>query len=561
MKVVLSAFGGIMPRLADHQLAHASATVAHDVKLRNGILEPWLTNCHFADAVANAVSFHIYGCCAVTWDSIVTAGNLPPDWKRFYIAGRNGNGLEAVEMQCDCEPVYYTGGVPSPTSPLTVSATEECSREADARSYVYTYVNKWGEESAPSPASNIVRVNDGSTVTITDFADPPDGYGIVAINLYRATTGFRVPDGKEQKFQTAFLYVTTLDVPLEEDTFEDTVLTVYLGTALETSDDRMPPAMTGVLAVKDMIRLVGWNRNNIYMSENLMPYNWPAVYDITLDHTIIHVAELDQKLYVTTDSHPYIIDISDCDPTKCSPVISVDTYLPDIGCKRANGCVITPHGLFYASPIGIVLVNGNGKWDIVTSRWFGEDEWRKLRPDTVTMAYYEGYLFFSTEMGTFLLDINADPYGNGQGTELVTLSDTPVACMVSETGALILLQDDELVVWSGGDMPREYIWRSRQLTQGDGVVGSGTPDAGRTGAAPAMGSLWSPAVVKMKGAARVRLTTPHERDVLNRYICTERPVRVSRAGRHPFYWLELRSTSPVQYIDVGTAYWTVAGGQ
>ena len=68
----------------------------------------------------------------------------------------------------------------------------------DARAYVYTYVNKWGEESAPSPPSNIIRVADGATVTVSGIPAPPFGYGITEVNIYRATTGFRPADGKVQ---------------------------------------------------------------------------------------------------------------------------------------------------------------------------------------------------------------------------------------------------------------------------------------------------------------------------------------------------------------------------
>lgn len=561
MYVLFSNFGGIIPRLADHMLGQSNATQAHDVKLRNGILEPWLKNCHFADAVKDARSFHIYGCCAVTWDSLVVAADLPPDWKRFYIAGRNGNGLEAVELGCECRPSYYKGGVPAPTSPPVVTATEECSREADARSYVYTYINKWGEESAPSPASNVVRVDDGTVVTVSGIADPPEGYGITHAILYRSSTGFRPPDGKVQQFATAFLFVAAIELPMTEATFTDNVLGIYLGAALETGDDRMPPHMDGVLSVKDQIRLVGWSKNRIYMSANLMPHNWPAYYDLTLDHSIIHMGELDQRLFVTTDSHPYIVDISSCEETKCTPVTSIDTALPDIGCKKANGAVITPHGLFYSSPIGIILLAPNGQWHVVTARWFGEEEWRKLMPDTITMAYYEGYLFFSTDMATFLLDINGKPYDNAEETELVTLSDKPVACMTTNTGALILLQDDELQVWSGGDMPREYVWRSRPLTQGKEARGNNSLDVRFRAGFMARGALWSPSSFKMGGKAHIRLNTPHEVDILNRFVGTERPVRLARKGRHLFYWLTVKSTQPVEFINIGTSNFTVTEGQ
>lgn len=565
MKLTFSNFGGITPRLPEHALGHAAATIAHDVKLRNGRLEPWLENCHFADAVDLAQSFHVYGCCAVTWRDIVTCGDLPPDWKRFYIVGREGNGLEAVELKCECEPVYYKGGVPAPTTPLTASATETCSEDTDARSYVWTYVNKWGEESAPSPASNVIRVEDGATVTLTGFTNPPEGYGIIGINIYRSATGFRPPDGKIQKFLTSWLYLTTLSVPLTTSIFDDNIRGIYLGAALETIDDRMPPVLDGVLSVRDQVRLIGWRKNRIHMSENLMPHNWPAVFDLTLDYNIVHVHELNQRLFVTTVSSPYIIDITECNIDKEPGILSVDTSLPDIGCKRANASVITPHGLFYATPIGIVLLTARGDWQVVTARWFGEEEWRAIKPDTITMAFYESYLFFSTDMGTFLLDLNRDAFGNADNTHLVTLSDHPIACEVTNTGALILLQDGELVVWTGGNHPRTYTWRSRPLTGGAGAVGRNNPDAQMavTRVAEtysARGPLWSPSSLKMKGAAHITIKDDRGVAALDRFVGTERPVRMRRVGRRPLYWLTVKSDQPVEFINIGTSYFTMNGG-
>lgn len=566
MRCVFGGFGGIFPRLKDHQLAAYAATIAHDVKLRNGVLEPWMENCHFADAVEDARSFDIFGCCPITWQDLVTTAHMPPDWKRHYIAGRQGNGLEAVEIGCECKVAYYAGGVPAPLSPPVANATEECSREADARSYVYTYLNKWGEESASSPASNVVRVDDGTTVTVTGLADPPEGYGITHIVLYRAATGFRPADGKLQKFDTAYLFVTMIPVPLEDDEYEDTALGVSLGWALETQDDRFPPFMSGVLSIRDQIRLVGWHKNRIYMSANLQPYNWPAQYDITLDHTIIHMGELDQRLFVTTDSTPYIIDVSSCDDSKCTPVTSVDTALPDIGCRKSNSAVMTPHGLFYASTIGLILLSPNAEWHVVTAKWFGEDEWRKLKPDTITMAYYEGYLFFSTDMATFLLDINADPYGNAENTELVTLSDHPVACRATNTGELVLLQDDELVVWSKGDMPREYIWQSRRVTGGKDATGSGDVDVyirpqQTRPVAAVTGPLWSPASVALGGPGHIRIETPHGRVIVDRTIAAYKPVRCERTGRHTYYTMTITSKHMIPHVEIGTSVFTLHGGE
>ena len=302
------------------------------------------------------------------------------------------------------------------------------------------------------------------------------------------------------------------------------------------------------------------------MSENLQPYNWPARYDLTLDHTIRHVGELNQRLFVTTDSKSYIIDVSSCDDTKCTPVTSIDTALPDIGCDPVYGAVMTVHGLFYASPIGIILLQPNGEWLVVTAKWFGEEEWRKLHPDKIVMAYYESYLMFGTDKATFLLDINGEPYNNPKGTELVTLSDEPVGLQVSNTGELILLQDDELVVWSKGATPREYIWRSRRITGGADATGPNDvsvtvrPQETRP-IAGVSGPLWAPATVMLNGAGHVRLETPHGRLAMDRTIGVYERARCARVGRQPWYIMTLTSRNTIESVEIGTSVFTVHGGQ
>lgn len=557
MNTTLSSFGGIIPRMSEHSLGPTQATMAHDALLRDGRLEAWRERAHFADAVSGARSFHLHGCCVISWPDVVTAAELSPDWTRFYTTGVDGGGLKVVEITRGCHPTYYAAGVPAPLTPPKAEATCECSREADARSYVYTYVNRWGEESAPSPASNIVRVNDGTPVTVSGIATPPDGYGIVAANIYRATTGFRPADGKIQKPQTAFLYVTTIEFP--SMSFVDTFPAVALGPAIETQYDRTPPiGMQGVVSIRDQIRLAGFRRNRVFFSEPFQPHNWPTKYDLTLDYHIRHMGELDQKLYVTTDAFPYIIDASSCDENRCSPVVSVETPLPDIGCRYANAAVMTPHGYIYASTMGIVLLGSNGTWHLLTAKWFGEREWQKLRPDTIRMAYWEGFLLFATDMATFLLNINGDPYGDMESAELVTLSDKPVACLVSNTGKLLLLEDDTVWAWDSADSLRPYHWRSRPLTGGPDAVGANR----MASSTPARGVAWSPVSCKI-GGGPVDMTLYNARGeaAYTRLIYDETPVRIPRIGRHLWYEVELRGDQPVTFLDLGTAHFTVNSGR
>ena len=547
MRVILDRFGGLVPRLSPHKLKPQQASLAHNVKLRNGRLVPWRERCPYASVGQGNLSFHLSGCCTVAWPTVVQAADVAPDWGRFYITGRT-TALEAVEMSCDCKPTYYFVGVPAPLTPPTAIGDEESSRKADARSYVYTYVNKWYEESAPSPASNLIQVADDSTVTVTGIAIPPEGYGIIAANIYRTATGTQVADGKIQKPLTDYLYVGTVTFP--STTFTDNILGKFLGQPLSTQKVRMPPAhMQNICKIDGVARLAGTTKNHIHVSENFQYHNWPVVYDLTLPHTIIHMVAVDQKLYVTTDSVPYVVDVSSCEEMKCTPVYDVQSQLPDIACKYNHAVIGTPFGMFFSSPIGLVLIDSKASWTIATARWFSADDWQKIQPDTVRLAYWQGFLFIVTDTVTLLLDINGDPYGDIKDAELSTLSDHPVDLEVTPTGKLMMLEGEEVSVWDSAETFREFLWESRELTPGNG-----------SDAYP-RSFTWSPVSGKILSKdTKMTLFNPRGETVYERKVINERPFRIPRAGRHLWYRLRLEGIDPVEFAELGTAHFTVNDG-
>lgn len=121
MHMTLASFGGIVPRVSEHSLSNTAATIAHDVKLRNGRIEAWKEKCDFAEVSPDAQSFHIHGCNAVAWEEQVQAADVAPDWGRFYITGRT-EYPEAVTLDCNGKPAYTRLGVPTPlTAPVPVA--------------------------------------------------------------------------------------------------------------------------------------------------------------------------------------------------------------------------------------------------------------------------------------------------------------------------------------------------------------------------------------------------------------------------------------------------------
>lgn len=533
--VVINSFGGITPRTSPHLLPMGAATIAHDVRLRDGRIEPWHELCAFKELAKSNKTFHVHGCCAVGWDEIVTAAEVAPDWSRFFITGRTSY-IEAVEDVC-CTPQYYRLGVPRPTTPPSITGTEDCDRSADARAYVYTYVNKWGEESAPSPASNILRVDDGDTVKVTGIALPPDGYGIVQANIYRAVTAWREVNAKNQAPMTGYLYVATVDFP--STSFTDTVRLLGLGMALDTEDVDVPPeTLQNVCSIDVTTRLAGTYKNKVYFSEPFRLWSWPRKYELTLDSNIVHMVQSNMKLFVTTDTTPYIIDCSK-DPDTILQVQDLQMPLPDIACVSDSSCIATVFGAFYSSPIGIILLTPTGKWLNVTSRWLGEREWADVAPETVRMEYWDSLLFIITDKVSFVLNIDGKNWNDMQGAELTTISDHPIDLHISNTGKLLMLIDGIVYSWDSSDKLRKFIWESGELTLGNAK------------------SLWSPTTAKVRTrdtefTIRTPLGTEYKRKVLS-----EIPFRIPKLGRHLWYKLRLSGFYDIDFVDVGTSNTTL----
>lgn len=538
---VITQFLGISPRTPWHALRDGQATVAHNVKLRNGQVQAWRERKAVGLGVQDAKSMFWHGCCGLTWDTCVSVADYVTDYGRLFVTGRNDRPETMLVDQTTCEATYYYLGVPPPGTAPEVSATHCEGRTASVRSYVYTYVNIFGEESAPSPVSAQVSVCDGDTVTISGLTPPPDGWGISEIWLYRSATAYREYTVKEQQPLTDFLKVAEFDAT--ETTYTDTLKEKYLGPALVTREFRVPPAdLRHISYLRGTGILTGVTNNMVHFSSPYLPYNWPAEYDLTLPFNIVNAVAVDSDLFVSTDSFPYVIKGDGaCEARKCRSVEDVNTPLPDISCGYAHSAIATPFGMIYSSKDGLVLVMPNATFRILTSQWFSSDDWIKIRPDTVRLAYWRGYLFCVTDEVSFILEIDGDTYNDVRLGELSTISDQPVDMVQTDFGELIMLDDDRLMYqWNAGDKLREYLWISRELP---------------------LDGMYTPTTAKIRTqGTTLTLLTPYQDVSYSRYIYNEKPVRLARLGRHVNYRIQLRGTGDVDFVALGTAEVTINKG-
>lgn len=535
---VIKQFGGIIPRVSWHQLPLENATIAHDVKIRNGKLEPWRERLAVAMAVSDAVTVYYHGCCSLTYDTCTDVAEYVTDYSRLYLTGRK-DYPEVAAIGPSCALTYYRLGVPNPTVPLTVGAVQTTGRNCASRTYVYTFINVFGEESGPSPASAAVTVADGTAITVSGFTYPDVTYGVVSVRIYRTSTVWRAGSEKEQEPGTDFVLVGTVGVGTTS--FVDTVLENKLGEAITTEDNREPPAdLRHIRYLRGTGVLTGVTTNQVHFSRPYQPSNWPAEYDLTLPYNIVNAVTLGNMLFVSTDSYPFVIKgAPSCEAHQCRDVTEVLTPLPDISCGHTHGAIATPFGMVYSSKDGLVLVDASAKFQIITSAWFSTDDWVKLRPDTVRLAYWRGYLVCATDVITFMLEIDNGTYNDVKISNLVTISDRPVDMVVTQSDELIMLQDDVCYQWNAGKTYRDYKWTSREL----GFGGNSSPTTAKV----------------MTDGITLKLVAPDGSHIYERFVPDETPVRLKRLGRNRNWRLSLEGKGTVEYATLGMQYNTIEG--
>lgn len=535
---VIEQFGGLIPRLADHELPIGAATKAHNVKLRNGRIDNWQEKSPVAISDSDSISLYAWDCCYHHWNTCVAITEYLPDYDQFYLTGRKAYPETAIKIGCALE--YFRLGVPAPSSPVTVSASETYGEDCDSRSYVYTYVNKFGEESAPSPPSASVTVRDGASVTCSGFAAPPAGWNIEFIVLYRTVTGSRRDQDQEQELVTAYYLVAELGVLVSS--YSDSILARDVGPILTTDETRVPPeTLRHIRHINSTGSLVGVTNNQVHFSKDFQPYNWPAAEDWTLPSNIVNMVTLDTTIFISTDGKPIVMDGSPkCGQREDRQIVDCDAPYPDISCGYTHSAIVTPFGMIYASLDGLALLKPSAQVDIITSTWFNTDEWRKLRPETVRLAYWRGYIFCVTDEISFILSIDGNTYGDYQLGALSTISDKPTDMYVTSGGELLLMEEGVIYHWDSGKQKRAYLWQSRDLE----MEGNYSPTA---------------ATVKSSGMPEYYIMAPDEQ----RYdvkVTSEKPFRLPRLGRHRKYRIGFSGIGAIDYVRIGTMETTLTIG-
>jgi len=325
----------------------------------------------------------------------ILKGQLIEDqYERYYFCSpTTGPMFNTYARMRDGLPDYRLGvpAVPATTAAQpTITSITGGATPTTTRAYTYTWVNEYGEESAPALAV-IGSGNANGVWNIGNITDPPAPTSSPLQpnwskkHLYRTLSG--------ETGQTTYYRVTpSAGIAIGTTTYADntavTTDAILAGNlTMESTNWEPPPAtLKGMIAMPNGF-LIGFDGNNIYMSEAYHWHAWPEEYKYAVETPIVGLGVLGQTCIVCTQGYPATVTGSR--PSTCS----FTKATADEPCLSRGSIVSTPQGVVWASQNGLVMVGPNGIQN-VTQQLITRQEWlRDYAPQWLRAARYQnGYL-------------------------------------------------------------------------------------------------------------------------------------------------------------------------
>jgi len=313
-------------------------------------------------------------------------------------------------------------------------------RVLEPRFYVYTHVNDLGEESAPSPVTAMVELDQRDTVNLS-AAPPPPGRNITAYRVYRSKVG---------TVGAAFQFIA--EGPAPSPVWTDNVPLSAAGEVLPTTTWAEPPAgLRGICGMHGGI-IAGFFGNTSAFCEPFVAYAWPVEYQVSCAHPITAQAAFDQTL---VRLHRGGVDyITGADPTSMSVRKNVSLQV----CASARSVCPVEGGVVFASEDGLCLASGAGV-QVLTQGRILRDDWQSYQPASLFCHHSEGTVFV---WGSGLAGVLALHLPTGR-ISTVDFAAGGMSAVYEAGKALYGASGSSIYRLFAGPAAREAAWRSKVL--------------------------------------------------------------------------------------------------
>jgi len=373
-------------------------------------------------------------------------GQLTPQWSTFE---RIKAGL----------PPYSLGTI-QPTTALTITGATGGTTTVPkiSRAYVYTWLNEIGEESSPSPPSNVFDGPPDAVWHLSGFpgsipANPADrNYPpITGLVLYRTVTG---QDTGTQYYEvTRFAYPPGWGATYDDGISDDDIVGHLI---LQSGGWENPPDYLDGLTSLPGGMMVGWTGNTVHFCEPDRPHTWPSFYDQSVHYEIIALAVWQQYLMILTTGYP-----STGSGNSPSNFIIVQSQVPE-PCVSRGSVVADLLAVYYASQNGLIQISGYGMSN-QTQVLVDKEKWQEVyrAKDIYCARHRTQYLAINGTGKAFMLDYS-DPRLAFE--DLYTFKDAVSVWNDEYFGDTYICANKKIYRWDDTNQPRlRFRWRSKRF--------------------------------------------------------------------------------------------------
>lgn len=539
-------FGGLRTAVSSFALGSTMAQTAHNAKLTDGSLRALRAPAKVKDSEFEPgtvwESPDTEKCCGkvMCWEDCVYPVLLSDCGMFDYAAlfgqqDDNRTVLEPEQFEL-CGDDVCPLCVPQPPDALVVDRVEMGQgpefESPDERAYTYTWVDKFGRESAPACATAAGTSWDNGTWQLKGFSPPPAH--VCEVRLYRTSA---TPSSGDELMTPTFQLVASFDPATMPSTIiDDMRLKDIQFSTLLTVDVCCPPYGLSDVHETDSGYLVGFVRNDLYISERHEPHNWPDRNRYTLPDRIVGIAVYGDEVFVGTTGRPYRIVMGEAvDPIAQRPQldVAVQPYNTPAPLTNPRAIVATQDGAFLASPLGLYSLRGPRIVEIGRLR-IDDCEWSEWNPSN--LEWCNGKLYGSCYPNGrgWSLDVRSGDSEPEFG-DLVTLDYGPAAQHKGASGRLLHSQEDGVYAWECGDDLLTYVWRSKKFLLQGTLSMEAALIVGEFGP-PVQFRLYQDGVL-----------------IVDQAVTSSDPFLLPICGRGKCFEIELEGTTRVHEVHIGTS--------
>jgi hypothetical protein len=376
-------------------------------------------------------------CCIKTYPACIEIAQSHFDCGRVFAGShlKDTTTKQAVTATFEdwCAGAYCKMGWPCLLKePSVIYANNiKTDRIAEGRSYIYTYINKFGEESQASLPSDLSMHDFSTSAYVYDFEPIPPEYCAVYIKIYALVAGLSSTVGGGTEGNDEYLLVATL--PISQIAFTHDPLTQPFGNALMTDEYVPVPDDASDFWHYGTSQLAFRSQGDIRFTE---PYNYslaPLKYSYRPQADLLRIAATQQFIYMLTCSQPEVLDSKvACDMSGARASSVVNDSFPLIG---RQSVATHENSVIFASVTGLVHLNSSNAM-VVTEDIFTQAQWDALQPQTMIGVVYNGYYYGATATCTFRFEMARGPK-SGYAEKFSYLSIRPTAFRVTDDDRLL----------------------------------------------------------------------------------------------------------------------------